>query len=79
MPSEPTRSTNTQSHSKLRSLRHHPMLRWIDAKFVHRPRIYLVQSILAGVVLVGILITENALTNGAVVAAVASSVPINSV
>jgi hypothetical protein len=53
MPSEPTRSTNTQSHSKLRSLRHHPMLRWIDAKFVHRPRIYLVQSILAGVVLVG--------------------------
>ncbi|MDA0597162.1 MAG: HPP family protein [Chloroflexi bacterium] len=74
MPSEPARSTNTQSHSKLRSLRHHPMLRWIDAKFVYRPRIYLVQSILAGVVLVGILIAEDALTNGAVVAAVASSV-----
>lgn len=43
-------------------------------EFVHRPRIYLVQSILAGVVLVGILIAEDALTNGAVVAAVASSV-----
>jgi len=52
------------------------MLRWVDAKFVHRPRIYLVQSILAGVVLVGILIAEDAITNGAVVAAVASSVAI---
>jgi hypothetical protein len=43
---------------------------------VHRPRIYLVQSLLAGLALVGILIAEDALTNGAVVAAVASSVAI---
>jgi hypothetical protein len=55
------------------------MLRCIDPKFVYRPRIYLAQLILTGVVLVGILIAEDALTNGAVVAAVASSVPINSV
>lgn len=63
-------------HERLHSLRHHPLLRWIDARFVHRPRIYLVQSLLAGLALVGILIAEDALTNGAVVAAVASSVAI---
>jgi hypothetical protein len=33
------------------------MLRWIDDKFVRRPRIYLVKSLLAGMALVGILIT----------------------
>jgi hypothetical protein len=63
-------------HERLHALRHHPLLRWIDARFVHRPRIYLVQSLLAGLALVGILIAEDALTNGAVVAAVASSVAI---
>ena len=67
---------SNHKHEKLHALRHHPMLRWIDAKFVHRPRIYLVQSLLAGLALVGILIAEDALTNGAVVAAVASSVAI---
>jgi hypothetical protein len=63
-------------HERLHALRHHPLLRWIDARFVHRPRIYLVQSLLAGLALIGILIAEDALTNGAVVAAVASSVAI---
>lgn len=64
------------SHERLHALRHHPLLRWIDAKFTHRPRIYIVQSLLAGLALFGILIAEDALTNGAVVAAVASSVAI---
>ncbi|MBN4064940.1 HPP family protein [Dehalococcoides mccartyi] len=66
----------SHKHEKLHALRHHPLLRWIDAKFIHRPRIYLVQSLLAGLALVGILVAEDALTNGAVVAAVASSVAI---
>ncbi len=52
------------------------MLRWVDAKFVHRPRIYIAQSLLAGLALIGILIAEDAITNGAVVAAIASSVAI---
>jgi CBS-domain-containing membrane protein len=67
---------STKRQSKLRTFRHHPLLSWIDAKFVHRPRIYLVQALLAGLALVGILIAEDALTNGAIVAAVASSVAI---
>lgn len=69
-------SKTSHKHERLHALRHHPTLRWIDAKFVHRPRIYLVQSLLAGLALVGILIAEDALTNGAVVAAVASSIAI---
>ncbi len=73
-PADPKKSNH--KHEKLHALRHHPLLRWVDAKFVHRPRIYLVQSLLAGLALVGILIAEDALTNGAVVAAVASSVAI---
>ena len=49
---------------------------WLDAKFVHRPRIYILQSLLVGLAFVGILTAEDAITNGAVVAAIASSVTI---
>jgi CBS-domain-containing membrane protein len=76
MPTSSGPRKPNHKHEKLHALRHHPMLRWIDAKFVHRPRIYIAQSLLAGLALVGILIAEDALTNGAVVAAVASSVAI---
>ena len=76
MSTQPRPNKPSHKHERLHALRHHPTLRWIDAKFVHRPRIYLVQSLLAGLALVGILIAEDALTNGAVVAAVASSVAI---
>jgi hypothetical protein len=75
----PRRSPHSsRKTSKRRAIRHHPLLSWIDAKFVHRPRIYLAQSLLAGLALVGILIAEDALSGGAVVivAAIASSVAI---
>jgi CBS-domain-containing membrane protein len=54
------------------------MLSWIDAKFVHRPRIYISQALLAGLALIGILIAEDALASGdaVIVAAIASSVAI---
>jgi CBS-domain-containing membrane protein len=62
----------------MRAFGHHPFLRWVDAKFIHRPRIYLVQSFLAGLALVGILTAQEALTSGSIVivAAIASSVAI---
>lgn len=65
-----------RKHPKLRAVRHHPLLRWLDAKFVHRPRIYATQALLAGVALFVILMAEDALTSGAIVAAIASSVAI---
>jgi len=74
-----TRSTPPRpkrSRTRLESARHHPLLRWLDAKFIHRPRIYILQSLMAGLALIGILAAESAITNGAVVAAIASSVAI---
>jgi CBS-domain-containing membrane protein len=65
-----------QRHPRLHAARHHPLFRWIDARFVHRPRIYIGQAILAGLALMCVLIAEDALTNGAIVAAIASSVAI---
>jgi len=71
----PVRSNRKQS--RMRAFRHHPLLSWIDAKFVHRPRIYIVQALLAGLALIGILVVEDLATNGDfIVAAVASSVAI---
>ena len=52
------------------------MFRWIDAKFLHRPRTYLLQAFLAGTALVAILVVEDVLTNGIIVAAIASSVAV---
>jgi len=63
-------------HPKLHAARHHRQLRWIDAKFVHQTRIYLGQDLLAGLALLGILVAEDTLTNGAIIAAIASSVAI---
>ncbi len=62
----------------MRALRHHPLLSWFDAKFVHRPRTYIVQALLAGLALVGILVAQEAITSGSIVivAAIASSVAI---
>lgn len=65
-----------RNRARPRALRHHPLLRWVDAKFIHRPRTYLVQALLAAAVLIAILVAEDALTNGAIVAAVASSVAV---
>lgn len=65
-----------RNRSRPRALRHHPLLRWVDAKFIHRPQTYLVQALLAAAVLIAILVAEDALTNGAIVAAVASSVAV---
>ncbi len=48
----------------------------MDAKFIHRPKTYIFQAVAAGVTLVAILIAEDAITNGAIVAAIASSVAI---
>ena len=76
MSTRSNRPRPRNTHTRLHSARHHRLLRWIDAKFVHRPRIYLLQSLLAGLALVGILVAEDAITNGAVVAAIASSVAI---
>ena len=76
MSTRPNLPRSKRDRSKLDSVRHHPLLRWLDAKFVHRPRIYIFQSLMAGLALVGILIAEDAITNGAVVAAIASSVAI---
>jgi hypothetical protein len=76
MSTRPNLPRSKRDRSKLDSVRHHLLLRWLDAKFVHRPRIYIFQSLMAGLALVGILIAEDAITNGAVVAAIASSVAI---
>ncbi|MDA1279418.1 MAG: HPP family protein [Chloroflexi bacterium] len=76
-PSQYTRHTRQEpKHPRRRAIRHHPSLRWIDAKFVHRPRVYLVQALAAGMALMAILVAEVAITNGAVVAAIASPVAI---
>lgn len=76
----PERKTpSPQSHRdrpRTNAIRHHRLFRWVDAKFIHRPRTYLVQALLAAAVLVAILVAEDALTNGAIVAAIASSVAV---
>ena len=71
-PSLPSR----RNRSRIRAIRHNLLIRWVDARFIHRPRTYLVQALLAAAILVAILVAEDALTNGAIVAAVASSVAV---
>ncbi len=62
--------------TRLQAARHNRALRWIDPRFTHRWRIYLGQSIAAAVLLWGVLLAEDVISNGAIVAAIASSVAI---
>lgn len=70
---------NTRSgprRTRLQAARHTPVFRWIDPKFTHRWRIYVTQSILAAMLLWVVLLAQDVLSNGAIVAAIASSVAI---
>ncbi len=62
--------------TRLQAARHTPVFRWIDPRFTHRWRIYVGQSILAAILLWVVLLAEDVLSNGAIVAAIASSVAI---
>ncbi len=72
----PPSPRSRRNRSRASTIRHRLLVRWVDAKFIRRPRIYLVQALLAAAVLVAILVAEDALTNGAIVAAIASSVAV---
>ncbi len=70
-------SKRRRPQSLQRALRHHPVFRWLDARFMRRPRIYIGQSLLAGVALGVILFAEtNVNQPGLIVVAVASSVAV---
>ncbi len=62
--------------TKLGAARHHRLFRWIDPRFTHRWRAYVGQSILAALLLWVVLLAQTVLSNGAIVAAIASSVAI---
>lgn len=68
--------TSRRIRSRRNELRHRAPLKWIDAKFLHRPKIYIFQALVAGLALFAILSAEDALTDGTIVVAIASSVAI---
>lgn len=77
-PKEPNagNSAARQQRTRFRAARHHRTLRWIDPRFTHRWRTYVGQSILAAILLWVVLLAQTVLSNGAIVAAIASSVAI---
>lgn len=62
--------------TRAQAVRHTRLLRWIDPRVTHRPVVYVGQSALAALVLAVVLLAEDILINGAVVAAIAASVAI---
>ena len=60
----------------MQAARHNWALRWVDPRFTHRWRIYVSQSMAAGLALFVILLVQDVISNGAIVAAIASSVAI---
>ncbi len=62
--------------TRLQAARHAWILRWIDPHFTHRWRTYVGQSAVAALLLWVILLGEDVIANGAIVAAIASSVAI---
>lgn len=76
MPTHYEPPNSQHKNPRLRALRHRAPLKWLDARFIHRPRRYIFQSLAAGVALVAILSAEETLTNGTIVVAIASSVAI---
>ncbi len=62
--------------TRLQAARHNRLFRWIDPHFTHRWKRYLVQSTIAAVLLWVILLAQDIISNGAIVAAIASSVAI---
>ncbi len=59
-----------------RRYRHSLLLRWIDPRVTHRPRIYVGQALLAGIALAAILFAEERFAGGVIVVAIASSVAV---
>lgn len=62
--------------TRFQAVRHTRAFRWIDPHFTHRWRVYLIQSTLASSFLWVILLAQDIILSGAVVAAIAASVAI---
>lgn len=62
--------------TRLQAARHTRALRWVDPHFTHRWKAYLIQSTAAAVLLWVILLAQDIISSGAIVAAIASSVAI---
>ena len=62
--------------TRLQAARHTWILRWIDPHFTHRWRIYVGQALLAALLLWVLLLAQDVISSGAIVAAIASSVAI---
>ncbi len=62
--------------TRLQAARHTRAFRWIDPHFTHRWRIYVSQSATAGLLLWFVLLAQDIISNGVIVAAIASSVAI---
>lgn len=73
---DPQRTKVAPRRTRLQAARHTRAFRWIDPHFTHRWRIYARQSAMAAVLLWLILLTGDIISNGAIVAAIASSVAI---
>jgi CBS-domain-containing membrane protein len=62
--------------TRIQAVRHRKAFRWIDPKFTHSWRAYVGQSAIAAGLLWIVLLTEDIIANGVVIAAIASSVAI---
>ena len=65
-----------QRRSRLEAAHHSVWFSWIDPHVTHRPGVYVRQSMLAAGALALVLLAQDILTQGALVAAIASSVAI---
>ena len=75
-PGDTTGSIRRPRRTRAQAVRHTRLFRWIDPRVTHRPAVYLTQSGLAAVALAIILLVEDILINGAIVAAIAATVAI---